>query len=326
MAFKITDLQYISWVQRSLNRLLGSVLLTDGRITLQYRDLIEEFQFAYGLARTRGIHAVDQDKLIRANHVTVEYIEWLQTSLKKVGVAAGLSASGNMDTLTEKAILAFQSYMGRELRDDGWVGPRTETVLIRECGDPPPGTIVRGIPPIKPKKPKPKRVRPSDPLTIRERTDRVIGALLAELTFNPSTYPDAIERKRLKCLLHKLKKRVPSDDLYIPADRAYAFVKGGRASDWSFSNGKTTDHITKNAREELEKAVRRLPVSDRTDHEKIRPLALELLRNINTGLVQIESLFSAHGDSSLAARELGRWVHKRQEKPKSTYSIIACFK
>lgn len=318
----VSPTQYVAWVQRSLNRLLDAALVTDGAITSEYREQMKEFQFAYGLAATGEVHPADQNELIKANHKTPEYVAWAQRALVKVGAGIGLASTGAVNKETTGAIFSFQAYQG--LVDDGWIGAKTDTALIRESGTLPPGHLVHGPPPPKPK-PKPPVV--VDPLPIEKRVDRVIGAVYYELVHNPSVYPNVTQRKQLKCILHKLKTGSGIDDKYIPRHRARSFVLG---TDWSFSRGYTPDDLANSAREILRTRISKMVPSERLRQEAIRKVVLHLYYEIELGLTEIARLYSVHGqlpdlekpDVPLAARTLHKWAYDRRGK---STSILKCF-
>ncbi len=150
MASTITPQEYITWVQRSLNRLLGSTLASNGDDTPEYRAKVREFKSLYGLGGSAEVGVREQNALIKANHSTREYVRWAQTALDKaVGGGSGIAPTGITDVGTKTALHSFQAYEG--LNDDGWIGARTETVLIRRSSILPPGHALR--PPKEPSKP-----------------------------------------------------------------------------------------------------------------------------------------------------------------------------
>jgi putative peptidoglycan binding protein/papain like cysteine protease AvrRpt2 len=150
MASPITPQEYIAWVQRSLNRLLGSTLATNGDDTAEYRAKVREFKSMFGLGSSAEVGAREQNALIKANHSRPEYVRWAQTALDRaVGGGSGSAPTGIMDSATKAALRSFQAYEG--LNDDGWIGARTETVLIQRSTTFPPGHTAR--PPKEPPKP-----------------------------------------------------------------------------------------------------------------------------------------------------------------------------
>ena len=145
----ITPQEYIAWVQWSLNRLLGDTLITNGSDTPEYREKVRAFKSPYGLGSSAEVGAGEQNALIKANHSTGEYVKWAQKALEKAGASSGSAATGIMDSGTKAALHSFQAYEGE--RDDGWIGAKTETLLIKRTGILPPGHLTH--PPKKPSKP-----------------------------------------------------------------------------------------------------------------------------------------------------------------------------
>jgi hypothetical protein len=158
-------------VQRSLNRVLGLQLITDGADNESYRDAIEQFQADEDLAMTRTIDRREQDLLIRLNHASSVYMDWVRQCLSSVGFNSGNDAA---------RIQAFQKALG--LTADGWVGARTETAMIWATGKHPPGHQTT------PSKPKPKP-KPSGPipslLNQFLRTDAASARMLVPAEIEP---------------------------------------------------------------------------------------------------------------------------------------------
>jgi hypothetical protein len=149
MATTITPQEYIAWVQRSFNRIFGDALVTNGGDTPEYRQTVRDFKSAYGLGSSAEVGVREQNTLIKANHLNWDYVTWAQTALQKIG-ASGSAPTGTMDSATKTAIRSFQAYEGL-LVDDGWIGAKTETALIKKSGINPPGHVT--LPPKKPEKP-----------------------------------------------------------------------------------------------------------------------------------------------------------------------------
>ena len=137
---KATRQEYIAWVQRSLNRLpLGDdALVTNGEDTSEYRAKVRAYKaLDKKLGSSDDVDAKMQNALIKGSHKESEYVTWLQLALEEVGAHDGPMPSGKMDSATKTAIKSFQAF--EDLGDDGWMGPDTETVLIKRCGMFPPG-------------------------------------------------------------------------------------------------------------------------------------------------------------------------------------------
>lgn len=315
----LTEKQYISWVQRSLNRLLGTAMKIDGAPTPTYRANVQEFQFAYARPRTGQMDSGDQNAMIKANHLTPEYVVWLQESLNTSGAGMGLTPDGIFGRKTKTAVLSFQAYQG--LVDDGWVGAKTETQLIKVVGIKPPGEIsgVTPKPPAPKPKPKPKPVISHDPLTPEQRYDRVIDALYYEALLT-GTYPNKEQRKRVICFLGKLKKKSGIDDDYIPADRVTRYV---RSAGYGYNDGVYPSEITSSAKEHIKSMIRWLPYEDRNDQEKLRTIVLTVYYAIESGLSRITSERNVWGDASNSITALTNWGMKQQSNKNS---ILSCFK
>ncbi|WP_198014584.1 peptidoglycan-binding domain-containing protein [Methylobacter marinus] len=290
----------------------------DGIPTPGYREYVQEFQFAYASPQTGHMDSGDQNKMIKANHLTPEYVVWLQESLNTTGAGMGLTPDGIFGSNTRTAVLSFQSYQG--LIDDGWVGAKTETELIKEVGIKPPGEITGVLPKPPVPKPKPKPVNPHDPLTPEQRYDRVINSVYYEALYQPSTYPNKEQRKRLLCFLNKLKKKSGIDDDYIPADRVTRYV---RSSGYGYNDGVLPDRITSSAKDHIKSMIKWLPYEDRNDREKLRTIILNIYYAIESGLTRISSEYNVWGDASNSAKALNNWGMKKQNNKNS---ILSCFK
>ena len=119
----LSTIDYVSWVQRSWNRILGQTETTVGVDSETYRDLIELFQRNEDLPLARNIFPTDQNRIVQLNHADSSYMTWVRTTLQ------GLGLKGSSD----KALVAtFQNSTG--LGNDGWIGAKTETAIIWTSG------------------------------------------------------------------------------------------------------------------------------------------------------------------------------------------------
>jgi peptidoglycan hydrolase-like protein with peptidoglycan-binding domain len=322
----LTSKQYIAWVQRSLNRLLGCALVTDGSDTSEYRDQVTEFKFAYVLGFSAEVGVPEQDALIKANYLTPEYVAWAQTALNKVGASMGAPITGNMDSATRASVRSFQAYEG--LLDDGWIGARTETALISRSGIFPPGHIIAGVP----KPPKPTVLPRGDPLPTEKRMDRVVNSIIYEIKFNPTIYPNIEQRERIFCLMTKLKMKQRGewiggrrvDDGYISKGigdnpRQYALGTGPM----SYTGGAMVEDMELSAAATLQRMIMRLPPTKRTEQEAIRKVVLDLDYDVAGALNSISNLYNVHGDANMGARLLNEWGMNKQSRPES---ILSCYK
>ncbi|WP_376988558.1 peptidoglycan-binding protein [Bosea sp. R86505] len=323
----ITPKQYIGWVQRSLNRLLGCSLISDGIDSEPYRDQVKEFKFGYALGPSAQVGVAEQNALIKANHLTPEYVAWAQAALNAVGASMGAPITGTMSTESKASVKSFQAYEG--LVDDGWIGAQTEVRLMARSGLVPPGHVTAGTPPKKPKPPvKPPQI---DPLPPEKRMERVVNAIIYEIQFKPQVYPNTQQRKRVACLMLKIKKKIRGewiggkrvDDSYISKGgtdypRQYALGMGPL----SYSGGAIVEDLELSAAETLQRNIMRLPPSKRTQQNAIRKVVLALDYDIEGALNSISNVYNVHGDSNMGAKLLHEWGMAKQKRPES---ILSCY-
>ena len=150
MAMTISGKDYIAWVQRALNRLVGSSLVTNGDDTPDYREAVRAFRSKYKLGSATTFGKSEETTLIKANHATPDYVTWAHTVLEKVGLPA---AGGPTSKIIDRtALVSFQDFAPEGLNGDGWLGPNTELLLIQRTGMFPPGHATRPTP-VKPVEP-----------------------------------------------------------------------------------------------------------------------------------------------------------------------------
>ena len=139
----ITPTEYVAWVQRSLNRLYGSSLVTDGRKTASYRKLVRKFQADYVPPVTGEVDSSTQNQIIKANESNRTYMAWVHKALECDSVFADPprkkpdSRGSYKSNGLKLGIKIFQKRQG--LVRDGWVGSKTEIKLIKCCQCVPPG-------------------------------------------------------------------------------------------------------------------------------------------------------------------------------------------
>jgi len=137
MSESLTRGDYVRWVQRSLNRITGSMMTCDGFETGPWREALRIFKSAQGIQEPGLTHyqigAKTQNELVRLNDFNEEYVLWLRKHLKLAGSLDDPDAIDRM----RAAIRGFQSRNG--LKADGWVGPRTEATMVAVWGEKPPG-------------------------------------------------------------------------------------------------------------------------------------------------------------------------------------------
>jgi peptidoglycan hydrolase-like protein with peptidoglycan-binding domain len=152
----ITRDEYVAWVKRSLNRRYRKRLFVDGTKSPKYRKLVKRFQGDVGLPETGEVDKATQNVLIYANEQSYPYMQWVQRALEKVGIftdpprgTPGGSTGSHKSYGLRLGIKAFQGRFSA-LSNDGFVGAKTEKLLMKECGCRPPGDV-KPPPPYTPK-------------------------------------------------------------------------------------------------------------------------------------------------------------------------------
>lgn len=151
MPYVISEENYVKWVKRSLNRSIGARLKVDGNKTPRYRKAVSSFQlitvpkyYMYPVALFGNVDEETQDAIIRLNHSSEEYLNWMQKALTATGHA--VVVTGVLDSATIEKLREFQSRKDLGLENDGWVGAKTETRLFEISKLEPPGSTVPVIP------------------------------------------------------------------------------------------------------------------------------------------------------------------------------------
>jgi hypothetical protein len=194
----LSSKDYLAWAQRSLNRILGSRLATDGSDSVPYRSLVRQFQEKHRLPVTGLVNSPTQDEIIKANERIRDYMAWVHRALESDSVFADppLKSPGSGGSFKSTGLrLGIKAFQGRHgLEKDGFVGAKAESTLIRLCRCRPLG-----------------HVDPSPPKLEINWIEIVEGMPLAGLTDNPK------ERERLDCLKKFLLRALrgnPVDDRY----------------------------------------------------------------------------------------------------------------
>ena len=140
--------EYIRWVKGSLNRLLPKCSLPDdGTALLEYRSWLITFQMKnqakYKLTVNAKVDLATQNALIKANRGHAGYVRWIQNALliSGEGIKVGgmnIVADGSWGPHTEQAVKIFQA-KHEKTNADGWVGAKTERLLMLRTATVPPG-------------------------------------------------------------------------------------------------------------------------------------------------------------------------------------------
>lgn len=137
------ETDYMIWVQRSLNRLLHTAMVVDGKDSKMYRRAVEKFNrnFVRGPldAAIDDVGVVTQDTIIRENEKDYNYMTWVQIMLIVLGYTNLAPTNGMKDVKTRNAVKSFQR--SHRLKADGFIGFRTETAIVSDTRQPPPGDI-----------------------------------------------------------------------------------------------------------------------------------------------------------------------------------------
>ncbi len=129
---------YVPWAKGALNRNLPATLPDDVDTDLNYRLAIKAWRERKLLPSGYEFDAAVQNSLIKLDNANPEYIKWVQKCLAASGEDPSLKATGSKNAATIDAIKIFQTNeVG--LKDDGVVGPKTETALYLRTGIKPPG-------------------------------------------------------------------------------------------------------------------------------------------------------------------------------------------
>ncbi|MEM9091075.1 MAG: hypothetical protein AAGC93_20315 [Cyanobacteria bacterium P01_F01_bin.53] len=159
----ISPKEYITWVQRSLNRIYGAGLITDGRKTPSYKKLVRKFQSQHSLPEKGEVDSPTQNKIIFANEADRSYMNWVHRAIECDSISSASprktpNSRGSYKSYGLKlGIKEFQKKQG--LGRDGFVGAKTEIKLVRCCKCLPPGHKKKKIKPPSPKLPDPLNTR-----------------------------------------------------------------------------------------------------------------------------------------------------------------------
>lgn len=135
--------EYIRWVKGSLNRLVNASLADDGTALLEYRSWLITFQMRNKLTVNAKVDLATQNALIKQNRKHAGYVRWIQNALliSGEGINIGgkpIAADGSWGPKTEQAVKSFQN-KHEKTKADGWVGAKTERLLMLRTATVPPG-------------------------------------------------------------------------------------------------------------------------------------------------------------------------------------------
>lgn len=137
------ETDYITWVQRSLNRVVDTAIAVNGKDSKKYRRAVKKFNrnFVIGTldAPKDDVGVVTQDTIIRENETDYNYMTWVQIMLIILGYTNLAPTNGRKDVKTRNAVKSFQRSHG--LKADGFIGFRTETAIVNDTNQPPPGDL-----------------------------------------------------------------------------------------------------------------------------------------------------------------------------------------
>ena len=315
----ISAKDYITWVQRAMNRMEDAGLTCDGVITPQYRDAVTEFQADHGLSQNGDIGPKEQDKIIRVSNGFYEYVEWVQDALSSPRVGISIPVNGARDNTTKNAIKSFQAF--HDLRDDGWVGPRTETVLFKVSGVVPEWHI-KGVGPKPTPKPKPKpKPRPTPAIPVDSRVTQIINHAYHHAMFNRDAY-SADQRLMIIKVCGKLRMRHGINDTFIHDGKFFNYWQGNKQS-------KTIKPVQDDAREFIARGFKAMHPSSQTSKVAWRGIIKNLIKHIEHGI----RFVSWHRDGKFTKSKnpsfepMLEMAHEfLQDKKTKSNSIIHCFK
>jgi peptidoglycan hydrolase-like protein with peptidoglycan-binding domain len=329
------DPLYVAWVQRSLNRLIGTRLVTNGADTPVYREWVKFFQkLQKECKRDDGkVDEATQNVMIKAVHNDRIahrriYLQWVKQALIIWSPGAKFALDGYLTPDTQKAIKAFQSEV--DLKPDGWVGYKTEKVLTQLHPDPIPGEYHGEPTPLPP----PPRTREDDylennpqTLTLDQLMALWINLYLRELEAYRPPSMGLGEWYVTRCMLKKLAVGT-LDYKYLEMQRVVAYVNADpsptKLCEWP--NCLPAD-FAYDARDDLRGRIGKFPVllSLEERYRRFKEEVNLLYLRIDKGLFWIKQMVNASGSGSGKqgpAWELDVWYNTKMADPSS---IISCF-
>ena len=314
------ETKYVQWVQRTLNRELEYELVTNGVANSEYRSAVETFQALNDLPMTGEVGVAEQNTMVKANHKSTSYANWAQEALHKVGARSRGGVTGVIDSDTIVSIKSFQAF--HNLKDDGWIGAKTEMELIESSGLLPAGHIKGSGPVIR----RPKRIFYDNPkvkpfvLPADQTVTRIINASYYDAFYNRSAYA-ADDRRRRLAVLGKLKQRHGINDQF-PVE---AYMSN---SYYGSTKYRTAKSVFTGAREYLTNRVSAMRPDERLNPVSGRLLISDLIKMIESGLRYIEThLTIMKASEHLHFRPMLEEIKKIvTERKRQSDSILSCFK
>jgi len=321
--FKASATQYISWVQRGLNRELGSNLMDNGVIGDTYRDLVWELNESRIGMHTSQVTRETQDLLVEVSNARHDYMSWVQLSLNAAGFFKG-AMTGLIDPPTRDALLKFQGDKG--LRDDAWVGPDTETWLITASGRRPPGQYT----PLPPKpKPTPLPKPPVDFLDTARRVELWARTYRNDLIGDATVDPQ--RKARMRCVLGKVKSRWVADvnDRYMTASAVRAYLRAPLSKTESFPA--ELNRYTDSLKSKLEDYAAKCPGSRASAeaYQGFQAAFQKRFDEVELGLSTIQAYYGGSISDAMVhatgfkAKFLHRWA---EDKVANSSDVYACFR
>jgi hypothetical protein len=325
---KASSTEYVAWVQRALNRELGSNLIDNGVITPEYRELVARIQRLHVLGEQGGkVDGPTQNLLVELSNARPDYVWWIQAALTAAGAWSGGAPSGSFDQNTRDGLLSFQSYEG--LRDDAWVGPDTETWLIKASGMKPPGAyrFKKPVPP-------PSKGH-KDTMDTSRRVDDWSRQLFNEIRSDLSRMSDDPQmRNRVLCVLSKLKTADTIANLnfrYFTTVLVVKWVRGTFAPGGLVEDGKTrlftgVDKDAKDLKNQMEQFVfdSRSTHSFADSYIGFEKKLMYYIKQIDAGLAAIEERkYNDKLEANVVVGAMHTWAMRKQNDKND---ICSCFR
>ena len=315
----ISSADFVKWVQRGMNRIVDAGMTCDGVDTPQYRSTVKEFQMKTGLTQDGIVGTNTQNKITTISNSTYEYVEWIQSALTCPRIGIEIPVTGARDTKTKNAIMSFQAF--HDLDDDGWVGPLTETELLKVSGMLPYGHIKTSGPtaPKPAPKPSPSPV-PTPAIPVSSRVTQLINHTYYHALYNRDAYA-ASDRQRILCVCGKLKQGGINDTFILDGNLTRVYFGAKPSAGFKY--------VQDDAREYLTRCVNAMRPSERDSKVAARMIMKDLIKQIEAGLRCVSSHTAGmYKTSSNAAFEpiLKQADDFLQAQKKKSNSIISCFK